>query len=64
MVDLVIYAEKCKFATGELSPIIRSQFFCYPVATHLTFESVNCGSATQIFEFVDFDELGIVIHSD
>ena len=37
---------------------------CYPVATHLTFEGVNCGSATQILEFVDFDGLGIVIHSD
>ena len=64
MVDFVIFAEKRKFARGELSSVIRSQFFCYFVSTHLTFEGVNCGSAIQILEFVDFDELGIVIHSD
>ena len=34
------------------------------MSTHLTFEGVDGGSATQILEFVDFDELGIVIHCD
>ena len=66
MVDLVIFAEKRRFARRELHEFHYqiSQFFCYPVSTHLTFEGVDCGSATQILVFVNFDELGIVIHSD